>query len=449
MGILRDSYTSLGFGNTREKTYNRATHNTRKIAYGMRPSLDSDPKLMITPVDDTDVLSRPWDAPSEIQRVSKMVEISLTWPRLTTLELAYFVTMALSNKIKLTNGTLTKIACTPFNAADSLDLFSSCMTVNYQRSKDPALDSATFDPSSTVPDPQDATIDPGIIRAYDGFFVNSVEISLERSPERLFTCTVEGYASGAYTESESFEGQDNKFHTNASYAAAAEAAAKASFVDARVINRPVSPYLRGTDVGVWISAGPDPVTSLALFSAKNARRLTAAAEFTDRALSKATPVILEPTDGDRRSLANTAYNFRWMWNNNVNIEDLSRWGAGDNLTAAERQTATSELQMEFDFDGFEYLDRLYNDHDLAFQIACEHSTGQGFNLMIPKMRLSEVTQGRQGVKRTQQLTFRDIGQEAGSAPVYADFVMPTTQLVGADLLPVDTGADSTLITDRE
>ena len=107
------------------------------------------------------------------------------------------MTLAMSEHDHAVVGTNTKVMATPKNKADNTDLYSTSITVNSDPGDGPSMEGATARVAANYANPA-AAFNPGIIRAYDGFFVNSFELTLERGTERLFNMTVQGYASGSY-----------------------------------------------------------------------------------------------------------------------------------------------------------------------------------------------------------------------------------------------------------
>ena len=292
--IIIDRYTAVGIGGYREKSYNRATipkvasnaitlHGTRDIAYGLRPNLDGMPKLEISTIDDQDVLNRPWDAPSEIQRVSKMVKVDMTFPRITLAEAAILITMALSNHNTIKGASHTKVMATPKNVRDDLELYSTCVTANLVRSSGPDMGAADDTRAKAAYADRTETFDPGIIRAFDGFFVNSFELSMARGTERLWELTIDGYASGSFQDAAVMQVGSNFIQNHyvgaelvgatQSTADQAKEAFRHSYVDSRII-KPTGNYMRGTRMGAWIAYTATPNAALSDLTNNNARRLT-------------------------------------------------------------------------------------------------------------------------------------------------------------------------------
>ena len=453
---LQDRYTAVGLGGVRETAYDRATvpevssnaidePGTRDILYGLRPNLDSMPRPVIETIDDTDVINRPWDAASEIQQVSNMVMVEFTFPRLTLVEAMTIMTLAMSEHDHVVVGTNTKVMATPKNKADNTDLYSTSITVNSDPGVGPSMEAAAARSAATYANPS-AAFNPGIIRAYDGFFVNSFELTLERGTERLFNMTVQGYASGSYNHARAmtlgtdwfqnhYRGAELTGHTT-------QGAANFSreYVDSRLI-QPDGAYLRGTQTKAYLAFTDDANATLAQLSAATARRLSSRA-FIDRSTELSTENLL-PTGSNQVDgpalidLNNIAYTFRLAYNNNVDIEDLLRWGGGNRITAAEKQLASIEISMEFDLQDYSYFQRLIEDYNMALQVICAPDADHGMGLFFPLLRQSENTLSRRGIKRTQQMTLMPLGRERATSPFYADFKVPTSRLSGGKLFPLD------------
>ena len=471
---LLDRYTAVGIGGRRESKYNRATApalssntitspGTRDIRYGLRPDLDGIPKPEITTVDDTDVMNRPWDQPSEIQRVSKIVKVDMTWPRLTLLEAAIMISMAMSNSNRATQNSpaLTKIMCLPKNEADDLELYSACLTVNSKKSAGVDMAAGTNRHKATHPDAtKSANFNPGIIRAYDGFFVNSFELSMARGGDRMYTLTIDGYASGSFTDAYTFV-HTSKYYQN-NYAGAAWQTISAatdlrykalrSYVDSRRIQPKSTPYLRGTDAKFWLAFTNEENSGIGSYVGGNARRITGMA-FGDRSEELAMENLL-PTGSNTKTgpalldLNNIAHNITISYNNNVDLEDLMRPGGGDSITAAEKGLSSIEVSMEIELEDYYMFSKLYNQHTVALQMICEPVKGeQAMTFLFPQMRISENALGRKGVKRTQTIMLKPLGRSELYSPMYADFTMKTADLDGGNLLAVD--ASGIQIADRE
>lgn len=459
---LIDRYTAVGIGGVREKTYDKGTapqmgtgttvtnQGTRDIAFGLKPNLDSLPIPIIETIDDMDVIGRPWDAPSEIRQVSNMVQVDLTWPRLTLKEAMTMIVLALSKHDESTSSSNTKISAYPKNETDSTSLYSTSLTVNIDQGDGPSTQSGTSRFAATIAE-KTATFDPGQIRAYDGFFVNSFELSLERGTERLFQLTVSGYASGSYGASAVKEAASGKFYQNNYMGTELSSIAMIdSFLNSYVDSRTVAPsgdYLRGTKTKAWLAFTATANETVGNLSASTARRLTSRA-FADRSTETGTE-NLSPTGSNRAAgpalldLNNLAYNFRLSYNNNVDIEDLLRWGGGDRITAAERQAATIELSLELDLQDYSYYSKLIENYNMAFQLICAPSTNEGMGIFMPIIRQSAIAQSRRGIKRTQQLTLMPLGKEAATAPMYIDFKLPTAQLPSSGKLFATDASTST------
>ena len=463
--IIIDRYTAVGIGGYREKSYNRATiptvasnaitvHGTRDIAYGLRPNLDGMPKLEISTIDDQDVLNRPWDAPSEIQRVSKMVKVDMTFPRITLTEAAILITMALSNHNTIKGTEFTKVMATPKNVRDDLELYSTCVTANLVRSSGP--DMGATDGARAAADYKDEAnaFDPGVIRAFDGFFVNGFELSMARGTERLWELTIDGYASGTFQDAAVLQVGSNwlqNHYVGAELVGTSQAQTekdkddfRRTYVDSRII-KPTGEYMRGTRMGAWISYMGDPDGTLINFTRPDSRRLTGQ-EVGDRSTS---PTIenLKPIGSSVAGpatlpLNNLGYDLRISYNNNIDAEDLMRWGAGDSFTAAEKALSTLEVTLEIDMQDYGYMEKLLNNHNFAMQFTGAVGEDEGYGFLFPLMRQRENTMSRQGIKRTQQITFVPIGIEAASAPFYADFNIKNGKLEGDDILPIDTSGNS-------
>ena len=464
---LLDRFTALGIGGKREKEYDRATapelvsssideYGTRDIALGLKPNLDSFPIPMIETITDADVLNRPWDAPSEIQQVSNMVKVDLTWPRLTLNEAMAMIVLAMSNHTETISGGDTYVTATPKNDASDIDLYSTCLTVNAYKGDGPDTDFTNYRYKDDY-GAQAATFNPGLVRAYDGFFINSFELTLERGTERLFQLTIDGYASGSYGESAVWEDTVNTDFYQNNYVGKqindlgtiASTNFRNSYVDSRSVH-PTGRYLRGTDTRAYLAFTANNDASLADLTAANTRRLTSGA-VGDRSVSIGTENLL-PTGGNVDGpalidLTNIAYSFSLSYNNNVDIEDLLRWGGGNRITAAEKQAASIEVGMEFNLGDYSYFSKLINDYNMALQLVCSPDANTGMGLLFPLVRQSENTVSRRGIKRTQQITLMPMGVEAGTAPMYADFRVDEADLQEGTLFEED--GSNTLSTETQ
>lgn len=411
--IIQDRYTGFGVPDIREKDYNGATVESRTIEHFFRPNLDLAADLTIETQDDADVVGRPWDDPSEISVAGRYGQIGLQFPRFKPDALIHFAGLAVSQMSKADTTDTNTYTLIPKNLADDLTLWSSGFTINYVPTPPVGPNGVPAIGAHRA----DADGPKGVIRAYDGLFVNDFEISVERGIQRYFQLSVNGYFSGNYTDQQYIEsgetGEAGQFHLNRDSAHAdTPGNVKSQFVDDSVgAQSDEHGYIRGTQCGMWLASGDS------YFAADQKVA-------TNRSRSWKTHDWVE-TNNTISKLADLVYNVRFSFNNNVNLEDLFRIGSegGDAIGIAERTTAATQLVMEFDFQDYQKIDNLFNQDTLGFQMICQFDSTYCFNLFMPRMRVANIGMGRQGSKRTQTLTLRPLAPEAGTAPWYLDIAV--------------------------